>query len=469
MLNQTKIESFVPQAERILRKLSEVRANPPKHEIFGASSHKYRLCQPASESRLMATESADGFRYPDALRAFYMLVGCISIKECACLHYGPGPFYGIYAPESCYAIFDEQRSQSTLYPRMDEPAWQKLNGEMNEENVRLFSGILVFGTSGCSFHQAIVLEGQFAGRVVYIDFERSVPTFCADLNFMDWYERWLDEILAGYNLRRFGELPPGNEQEIRMLFENAMATADQETALEALHGFRKFWTLSRESITILYALQANENDTRRLLALDFLMRLEPEGSKPFILKELASSETTRTQTLVSLWFNKFILDDALIESVLGVLQNSNVPRELDLACRLLTKAKVEFSDCLIRLVQHQDAQLRRLGAFELGSVRYKRRFRGLLVAALDDADVEVAKAAMQALANLEGADLLDPLTRLARKFLADQHSVQSRMMERLEQIGPASQSLVYELTRSSDKQVVSRAYELLYAWDLPCD
>ena len=51
------------------------------------------------------------------------------------------------------------------------------------------------GSQGCSYIHAIVITGEQAGRVLNMDMSIECPQFAAEANFLDWYERWLDEVI----------------------------------------------------------------------------------------------------------------------------------------------------------------------------------------------------------------------------------------------------------------------------------
>ena len=42
-----------------------------------------------------------------------------------------------------------------------------------------------------------MIEGEFRGRIVNLDFDLDKPVFAFESNFLDWYERWLDEVISG--------------------------------------------------------------------------------------------------------------------------------------------------------------------------------------------------------------------------------------------------------------------------------
>ncbi|OLT17700.1 hypothetical protein BJF79_17690 [Actinomadura sp. CNU-125] len=61
----------------------------------------------------------------------------------------------------------------------------------------------------------LVVTGPARGRLFNLDSEGPVgPYVVEDIDFLAWYERWLDEIVAGYDVGWFGERLPLDEPEL---------------------------------------------------------------------------------------------------------------------------------------------------------------------------------------------------------------------------------------------------------------
>ncbi len=111
-----------------------------------------------------------------------------------------------------------------IAPEMSDEVWAALIGRLEgipdeeeeqyfREHFRIFSGILAIGSQGCRYEHAIVLNGTHKGRVVNINDELlTKPVFASDETFLDWYERWLDEVISGVlrwnRYSPFGYSPP---------------------------------------------------------------------------------------------------------------------------------------------------------------------------------------------------------------------------------------------------------------------
>ena len=61
----------------------------------------------------------------------------------------------------------------------------------------IYAGILPIVSQGCTYLNGLVVTGPYKGRVVNLDFEFGEPSFAFEENFLDWYERWLDEVILG--------------------------------------------------------------------------------------------------------------------------------------------------------------------------------------------------------------------------------------------------------------------------------
>ena len=171
---------------------------------------------------------------------------------------GAGPFYGLYNPcqHAADLVTDSQALQQPSHwkPSMSGEEWTALtlpfepecmsDADFEQAPDALFAGLLPLGTQGCTYYHALVVSGQYQGRVVNLDEERCQPRFAYESNFLDWYERWLDEILDGTLLRDgstwFGYQRGGTEDELLAGFQ---AAADPKQQREYLVGLTRLPTV----------------------------------------------------------------------------------------------------------------------------------------------------------------------------------------------------------------------------------
>ncbi|WP_437763851.1 HEAT repeat domain-containing protein [Sorangium sp. So ce281] len=193
----------------IVAKLTAVRERGLS--CFGSDAHRFELKPPATEAEVAAFEAARRARLPEDYRAFLLHVG----------HGGAGPFYGLLTLAQCdearYEAIDDLDAACPLHPDTLPPGEDWLDvllpGE-DEAMDRALRGTLSLGMQGCSYFSQLVVTGPARGRVVYIDLDGGRPYFPENEGFLDWYERWLDELLAGYDFHWFGTGMPGFEPEL---------------------------------------------------------------------------------------------------------------------------------------------------------------------------------------------------------------------------------------------------------------
>ena len=67
-----------------------------------------------------------------------------------------------------------------------------------------FQGAITLNHQGSTFYTLLIVAGESRGRVVYVDTAGQPPYFVKNTDYLSWYERWLDETLAGRNMFWFG-------------------------------------------------------------------------------------------------------------------------------------------------------------------------------------------------------------------------------------------------------------------------
>jgi hypothetical protein len=213
------------QIIRIHAKLLKAKAADPNLKTFGAGKHKYILGKPCTAEQVTAFETKYGITLPDCYEAFVLNVGNGGASY---LNAGAGPYYGIYAlgtNADDFAVEEYLRAPCVLYPDMKKSSWDELisrtqdaneneitEAEYDQEIGKIFGGLLPIVCQGCTYFSGLVLNGPHRGRVVNLDIDRQMPSFTYENNFLDWYERWLDEVISGQLMGGgaswFGYKPP---------------------------------------------------------------------------------------------------------------------------------------------------------------------------------------------------------------------------------------------------------------------
>lgn len=190
---------FRAQLARIHEKFEQARMADHDFRIFGADQHRYDIAPAVSAAEVVAFQAEYGVTLPDAYRVF--------VTEFAAG--GAGPFFGLYRfrrdmvhPDRAAVLaLDAQVS-----PDMADEDWAKLTAVWDDDDLhdaafdaaseRVFSGILPLGFQGCESYHGLLLTGPYRGQVINYHIE-SKPVFAFEHSFLDWYERWLDEVISG--------------------------------------------------------------------------------------------------------------------------------------------------------------------------------------------------------------------------------------------------------------------------------
>lgn len=226
----------------IVAKLTAVRERGL--ECFGSQSHRFELAAPATEDEVAAFEAARRVRLPEDYRAFLLHAG----------NGGAGPFYGLLPlakwDDARYEPIDDLDQPCPLHPETLPPGddWLEvlLPGE-DEAMDRALRGTLSLDTQGCTYYSQLVVTGPARGRVVYVDLDAQRPYFPENTGFLDWYERWLDELLAGCKIHWFGMGMPGFEPELSAALERG------ERMVDALAAMRRLPRISAATLALVVA------------------------------------------------------------------------------------------------------------------------------------------------------------------------------------------------------------------------
>lgn len=190
--------------ERIADKLRQAREK--ELQPFGFAGHGMRSEPPLSPEALSAVEARVGVELPEEYRGFVTRIG----------DGGAGPGYGILPLEAALRESEIEVDPGVLrapfphagyYNPYKDPevlaAWNHMDAEnASEEEEDLYaarerSGTLVLSDEGCGHLHFLVVTGPARGTM-WIDSRGSDQGFIPlHVTFLEWYERWLDDVLAG--------------------------------------------------------------------------------------------------------------------------------------------------------------------------------------------------------------------------------------------------------------------------------
>lgn len=196
---------------RIAEKLAEARAKPVVPMPFGVEVHGFVVGPPLSEAVVAEFEERHEVSLPPAYRLFVTELG----------GEGAGPGYGLCRLELSCCAYRRSGHLAQPSPYLPGPRYP-VDWEQRHENPpgpgqNFLRGTLAVAAHGCSLTTQLIVTGPARGRLFNLDggsLGGAAPYVVEDVDFLAWYERWLDEAVAGYDVGWFGERLPMPESEL---------------------------------------------------------------------------------------------------------------------------------------------------------------------------------------------------------------------------------------------------------------
>lgn len=203
---------YLPQIERIRTKLERVRitkqgrtAIDAQRYGFAYKAHQFQLNPPLSLEGIQDFEQRAKIKLPSAYVAFLHFLG----------NGGAGIGYGIYPLGTHLDTYIDQAFKHLaqapkLHPELTQAVWDKevrdyifvedladqdyvTQDEVHDKRLaEYYSGLITVATEGCGSCFALIVAGDYYGRVIHASYDYSCPTFMDELDFLVWYEAWLD-------------------------------------------------------------------------------------------------------------------------------------------------------------------------------------------------------------------------------------------------------------------------------------
>ena len=441
---------YQEQLHRIQQKLAQAKAADKNLEVFGADAHQYHLNPPVSEAEVLAFEKKYGVQLPECYRAFMLTIGDAKAKKSDFI---AGPYYGLYAfGTSVDSLLYEKietylKAPCNLSPDMTQEEWETLSdpllpSEEEEEDdddkyfaerAKVFGGLLPLGSQGCTYEHALVLNGKYAGRVVNVDLDLAQPKFAFETNFLDWYERYLDEVISGQLIDDrptwFG-YHRGEPAEV--LLNEYEHTTDRKTQTDCLEGvYHKKPPLEPALLDKIEKLIALNNDDRAFL-IEILSQSSYERAKPY-LQDLVTKDPKKVFQFVW-WYAKDHCAE-WVSVVKELLPTITDERTFDFATYLLTEGDDNFEEVILPFTDNENPQIRSTAYYTLGKSKKKEQYLDIFIKGLQETDTGVLCTVMQALSGVEDKRLLPYYKAIAKRFPEEKDYVLSNLEHRLASFG----------------------------------
>ena len=444
------------QLQRIQQKLAQAKAADKDLQVFGASSHKYHLNPPVSEAEVLAFEEKYGVSLPKDYRAFVQTIGDANAQK---LETMAGPYYGLsaFGTQVDDLLYEGSeiylKAPCALSPDMTQEEWETLSAPLElddfeneeeegyvievednyiEECGKVFGGLLPLGSQGCAYYHALVLNGKYAGRVVNVNWDLLKPVFAFETNFLDWYERYLDEVISGQLLDKrptwFGYHRGEPAEELLNEYEQ---TTDRKTQTDCLDGvYHKRPPLSDGILDKVEALIALNNENK-----DFLIKIltlsSYERAKPY-LQALVTEKPKKVFQYIW-WFAKDHCAD-WVPAVKELLPTITDEETFNFATYLLTETE-DFEEDVLPFTDNANPQIRSTAYYTLGKSQKKEQYIDTFIKGLQETDNGVLCTVIQAISGMKDERLLPYYKQIAKRFSKDEDYILSNLKGALEPFG----------------------------------
>ncbi|MDR6571051.1 SMI1/KNR4 family protein [Chitinophaga ginsengisegetis] len=445
------MHQYKEQIERIRTKLAAAKQKDQQLKVFGASYHKYVIHQPLEESELSDFENAYNISLPGSFRAFLLHVGNGGISQAGS---AAGPFYGIYplkkGANDLISNPEKYLSEPVkIYPGITEDEWNNLTKETEKEDIsdeeydeaiqNIYAGILPIGSQGCAYIHGLVLNGEHAGKVVNIDIDRQKPKFTFEDTFLDWYERWLDEILSGDLLAAgptwFGYAMGGS---VSSLLEKYHAATNKTTRLDCITGIQTKRSIEPGVVAILEnEYRLSEAEYKRTW-LQVLTKFSYPLAKPHLLAYSAVDLLTVVQLIWWYAKDKSMEWREIIEKNIGNIHDDETFR---FCTYLLGETKMDYAHLIIPMTTNSSEEIRKTAFYTLGKLKKKSPYLDVFINGLNDPSNYVVHATLQALSGVKDKRLLPEYKKIAERFPTEQDYILSNLGHRLADMGLTIQKL----------------------------
>ena len=444
------------QLQHIQRKLSQAKAVDKDLQVFGASSHKYHLNPPVSEAEVLAFEKKYGVRLPECYRAFMLTIGDAKAKK---LDFIAGPYYGLsaFGTQVDDLLYEGSeiylKAPCALSPDMTQEEWETLSAPLElddfeddeeegyvievednyfAERAKVFGGLLPLGSQGCTYYHALVLNGKYAGRVVNVDLDLAQPKFAFETNFLDWYERYLDEVISGQLIDDsptwFGYHRGEPAEELLNEYEQ---TPDRKTQIDCLDGvYHKKPPLEPALLDKIEKLIALNNEDRDFL-IEILCQSSYERAKPY-LQTLVIEKPKKVFQFIW-WYAQDHCAD-WVPAVKELLPTITDEETFNFATYLLAETE-DFEEDILPFTDNANPQIRSTAYYTLGESEKKEQYLDTFIKGLQETDNNVLRIVIQAIAGMKNERLLPYYKQIAKRFSEDEDYILSNLKWALEPFG----------------------------------
>lgn len=443
---------ILSQIERIKKKLILAKDIDKDFKVFGADSHQYVLGETVSNDVILKFENDFNVSLPESYKAFLMHIGNggISYENSAA-----GPCYGIFpfgknVDEFVYSNPENYlKEDCILYPGLSDEFWKELTKKIEEDEDisnedfetelgKIYSGILPISSQGCTYYYGLVLSGEYKGRIVNVDLDRQKPFFAFESNFLDWYERWLDEITSESGAEQidlFSYTLGGAVIHILNVFSTVEG---EETKLECLKGILRKQKIDSQTLDVLEKEYKSSKGEIREKLLQILVKFDYDRAYPYLVDFVKEDILSVFQFVF--WYAKDRSSDWL-EFIKQNTERINDEETFQFCTYLLQEMNLDYGAVILPFALNENNEIRRQLYYSLGQLENKRDYIDTFIMGLNDDANWVIHSALQALDGVEDDKLLIHYKRIAERFPKEKDYILVNLNHRLKPFGLTNKTI----------------------------
>lgn len=284
---------------------------------------------------------------------------------------------------------------------------------------RVHQGTLYLGTCGCEYDLLLVVNGDYKGHILYTSDWVNSDTpyrFSYETSFTQWYERWLDEVILGYDTSWFGHRMGGNEETLLQFAQN---NEDITKKISAINSLTKLPELSNNSLDFLeQQLQTKDMELYKA-SLNVLATYFKEQALPYIQQALVAPFNEKTDIVIPIIYFKYKDQCALFkERLLPILKVTNNEDTLRFIGYSLTKLNAILVEDFQPFFTHPNVEIIRSAIYAAShDVNLKDKISAFYELVIYENE-EISLGAIQALSssNYINNELLDYLKKAWKMY-----------------------------------------------------
>lgn len=465
--------NYSDQIQRIKDKLLVAKNADKNLKVFGAERHNYIIHKPTTLKSVTEFETKYSIELPDCYKAFILEFGNGGIGW---QNSAAGPFLGIYPfGENINELIYENtekylKNECLLIPKMTDDYWENLNRNIKENDEmsdksyqselgKLWAGILPIGSQGCTYLHGIVLNGKYKGRVVNLDMDRQKPHFTYETNFLDWYERWLDEVISGELIKDnpswFGYNKGGTEEK---LLASYIESRNLNEKTDNLNGLLNKNQLNNETLNQIENLIINEFEPKKIL-IQLLCKSNYEKAKPYLIDLVKTDLGAVFQFIYWYAKDKAIDWNNTIQENIQRIDNEEAFR---FCTYLLKEINIDYGKLIEPFTKNCNENIRVQAFYSLGQLNNKKEYLNCFIEGLQDKSNRVVHSTLQALSNVKDKRLLEYYRLIAEKFPTEQDYILVNLNHRLADYGLTNQTIINKSDDTTPNSVDNRTKKKWY-------